>query len=58
MAGGAAKFLVNYKPQDGVDAEPTLMTTDGTIVKMQEVSKHLNNLPAIQELSEPSTGRA
>jgi hypothetical protein len=51
MPGGAAKFLIKYKTQDGVDAEPVFMTTDKTGVVIQETANYLGSLPAITTMS-------
>jgi large repetitive protein len=49
--GGAAKFLIKYKTQEGVDAEPVFMTTDKTGVIIQETKNYLGSLPATTTMS-------
>jgi hypothetical protein len=53
---GKVKFLLNYKTAAGVDAEPTLFTTDGTSLLLSDQTGYLSNLLNIAALSD-SSGR-
>ncbi|MEO5934482.1 MAG: discoidin domain-containing protein, partial [Duganella sp.] len=44
---GPVKFLLNYKTAEGVDGEPTFMTTDATALSVASQANYIGNLPAI-----------
>ncbi|SFU90537.1 discoidin domain-containing protein [Pseudoduganella namucuonensis] len=55
-APGAVKFLVNYKTAEGVDAEPTFLTTDATSLFVADQSNYIGNLLSITTVTD-SSGR-
>ncbi len=54
---GKVKFLLNYRTAEGVDAEPTLFTTDGTWLFIADQTDYIGNLLDITTLSD-SNGRS
>jgi hypothetical protein len=54
---GDVKFLINYKTADGVDAEPTLFTTDATSLFVADETGMIGNPLAITVPSD-SSGRS
>ncbi|MRV70310.1 hypothetical protein GJ700_01060 [Duganella sp. FT92W] len=54
-ASGAVKFVINYKTAAGVDAEPTIFTTDSTSLTLSDQTGLLN-LASLAALSD-SSGR-
>jgi hypothetical protein len=55
-AAGPVKFLLNYKTAAGVDAEPTLFTTDGSSLLISDQTDYIGNLLDITTLAD-SSGR-
>jgi large repetitive protein len=53
---GNVKFLLNYKTAAGVDAEPTLFTTDGSSLWISDQTDYISNLLDITTLTD-SSGR-
>ncbi|SFV05956.1 discoidin domain-containing protein, partial [Pseudoduganella namucuonensis] len=53
---GTVKFLVNYKTAEGVDAEPTFLTTDATSLFVADQSNYIGNLTSITTVTD-SSGR-
>jgi large repetitive protein len=53
---GTVKFLLNYKTAAGIDAEPTLFTTDGSSLFIADQTGLISNLLDITTLSD-SSGR-
>ncbi|CAN7167903.1 discoidin domain-containing protein [Pseudoduganella sp. LjRoot289] len=53
---GAVKFLVNYKTADGVDAEPTLFTTDASSLFVADETGLISNPVAVTTVAD-SSGR-
>jgi hypothetical protein len=49
--GGPVKFLLNYKTQAGLQAEPIFMTTDGSSLIVQESANFLGYVPALATMS-------
>ncbi|MRV70299.1 hypothetical protein GJ700_01005 [Duganella sp. FT92W] len=56
VAEGEVKFLINYKTADGVDAEPTLFTTDATSLVFVNETGMIANPVAITTVTD-SNGR-
>jgi large repetitive protein len=55
-SAGTVKFLLNYKTAAGIDAEPTLFTTDGSSLWISDQTNYIANLLSITTLSD-SSGR-
>jgi hypothetical protein len=50
-AGGPVKFLLNYKTQAGLQAEPIFTTTDDSHLAVQESANFLGNVSALTTMS-------
>ncbi|CAN7359104.1 discoidin domain-containing protein [Pseudoduganella sp. LjRoot289] len=53
---GKVGFLLNYKTAAGVDAEPTIFTTDSSWVTLADVSNQINNVTTLAAVTD-SAGR-
>lgn len=51
---GPVKFLLNYKTAEGVDAEPTLFTTDASTLFVADQTNYISNLLDITTPSDSS----
>jgi hypothetical protein len=55
---GPVKFLLNYKTAAGVDAEPTLFTTDSTVLNIADQKDYIGNVLDITTVTDSSNRNA
>jgi hypothetical protein len=51
---GSVKFLLNYKTQDGLQAEPTFLLTDGNVLWISDQTNYIGNLLDITTMTDSS----
>ena len=54
---GPVEFSVDYRREDGSDADTTYVTTDGSRLILVDESKLIRDLPEVVKLIDPNTGK-